>query len=302
MRMMGFVSVAKASALVAIVITANFGLRAQGQGSATLMDSAAVPRFGTFWSAAHLNQPPTPMDPFQGALPVYAISGKTNVFVIDDRDVDFQAWYAGIAAGGSRDNIPMKGTSLALSSALAASSAASTTDLSGPPIPPGATSTNTDSDLEQFTFSPMVYGAQDLWLSVSVTNTSAYFVIHTPDSNGMYDLFGTGNLAPNAPNAPGLNRANWAWLGRTTAGQTNCILSNIWSTQGFFRLGTMLDSNSDGITDAYSNLIGLNSNSDLDGDGVSDVEEMREGRNPMIPGAVGDTNSVARLDVFTVLR
>jgi len=132
-----------------------------------------------------------------------------------------------------------------------------------------------------------------------VTNSVANFTIHTPDT-AAYDLFGTTNLSANVP---GLNLTNWVWLLRTDVGQTNnIILTNLWPDIGFFRLGTMLDSNSDGVTDAYSNLVGLNSSSDLDGDGVSDVEEMREGRNPMVAGAVGDASGVARLDVFTVLR
>lgn len=144
------------------------------------------------------------------------------------------------------------------------------------------------------------YTTGDLWLEIiRVTNSVANFTIHTPDT-AVYDLFGTTNLSANVP---GLNLTNWVWLLRTDVGQTNnIILTNLWPDMGFFRLGTMLDSNSDGVTDAYSNLVGLNSISDLDGDGVSDVEEMREGRNPMVAGAVGDASGVARLDVFTVLR
>ena len=135
-----------------------------------------------------------------------------------------------------------------------------------------------------------------------ITNANGYFIIHPPAAEaatGVYDLFGATNLTPSAP---GPNPTNWVWLGRTSAGQTNYVVANLVVPQGFFRLGTMLDSNADGVTDAYSNLVGLNSNSDLDGDGVSDVEEMREGRNPLVAGAIADTNGVARLDVFTVLR
>jgi len=64
----------------------------------------------------------------------------------------------------------------------------------------------------------------------------------------------------------------------------------------------MYDSNGDGVPDAYTQLVGLADVSDQDGDGVSSVEEMREGRNPMVTGAIGDVSGVARLDVFTVLR
>lgn len=299
MKKPGMLSVIRKTALVAaFVVASGGGLRASAQVTATLIDSSVEPRCGTYWRAQRTNEPPLPMDPFKGALPVYALSTGSNVFLIDDRDVDYTAWYALLRSDAVIESVPMKSSAVALASAVASLSDAATEDISIP-IPPGAAGAGTNTDLGGITFTPMVYGSQDLWLSASVSNSVASFLIHTPDSTAIYDLFGTSNLAPNVP---GLNLTNWVWLGRTTAGQTNLTLVNLWITQGFFRLGTMLDSNSDGVTDAYSNLVGLNSSADMDRDGVSDIEEMREGRNPMIAGAVPDTNNLARLDVFTVLR
>ena len=300
MKKLGPVSVMCKTALLAVLVATSGGpLRAHAQITATLIDSSAEPRFGTYWRVQHTNEPPLPMDPFKGALPVYALSTGSNIFVIDDRDVDYVAWYALLSSDAAVETVPMKSSAVALTSAVASLSTTAAADAPSIPIPPGAGDTGTNTDPGGITFTPMAYGSQDLWLGVSVSNSLASFVIHTPDSSAMYDLFGTSNLAPNVP---GLNLTNWVWLGRTTTGQTNYVVANLWPAEGFFRLGTMLDSNADGVTDAYSNLVGLNSNSDLDGDGVSDVEEMREGRNPMIAGAVADTNGLARLDVFTVLR
>ncbi len=128
------------------------------------------------------------------------------------------------------------------------------------------------------------------------SNSLVLVITNTPNSGWLtnsYDLFYTTNMAP---------LPNWAWLGRSVPGQTNFIVSPLPQPQCYFRLGTMYDSNGDGVPDAYTQLVGLADVSDQDGDGVSNVEEMREGRNPMVTGAIGDVSGVARLDVFTVLR
>jgi hypothetical protein len=124
------------------------------------------------------------------------------------------------------------------------------------------------------------YTADDLWLEIiSVTNGLANFTIHTPDT-AAYDLFGTTNLSANVP---GLNLTNWVWLLRTDVGQTNnIILTNLWPDMGFFRLGTMLDSDGDGLTDAYEKLVSHTDPTkwDTDGDGLSDGWEVAHGMNP----------------------
>ncbi len=102
---------------------------------------------------------------------------------------------------------------------------------------------------------PQVFTTNDLWLEVvGVSNTTAYLVIHIPwnETNGVYDLFGTTNLSANVP---GLNVTNWVWLTRTTAWQMNIAMANLWPDMGFFILGTMLDSDGDGLTDAYEKLV-----------------------------------------------
>ncbi|MGA3163627.1 MAG: hypothetical protein ABSD77_05445 [Verrucomicrobiota bacterium] len=131
---------------------------------------------------------------------------------------------------------------------------------------------------------PQVFTTNDLWLEVSgVSNATAYLVIHIPwnETNGVYDLFGTTNLAANVP---GLNVTNWVWLARTAAWQTNINMANLWPDMGVFRLGTMLDSDGDGLTDAYEKLISHTdpNNPDTSGDGISDGWEVALGLNPLL--------------------
>ena len=148
------------------------------------------------------------------------------------------------------------------------------------------------------TGTPLPASADTLLLEITgVATNTACLVVHPPAAevtSGVYDLFMTTNLS--------LNATNWLWTRRTLPGQTAISVYGVPPNMGFFVLGTMLDSNGDGVTDAYTHLVGLADNSDLDGDGVSNIDEMRQGRNPQVFGAVADANDVARLDVFTVLR
>jgi len=124
------------------------------------------------------------------------------------------------------------------------------------------------------------YPSNVLWLElVTVTNQIGAFVIHTPEPSAAYDLFATTNLSTAVP---GLNLTNWAWLERLGPGQTNFVVSGLLSTECYFILGTMLDSDTDGLTDAYENLVShtLPMNPDTDGDGLSDGWEVFNGMNP----------------------
>ena len=133
-------------------------------------------------------------------------------------------------------------------------------------------------------YQPQVFTTNDLWLQVRMTNTTMSLVIHPPwnETNGMWDLFATTNLNPNAA---GLNLTNWAWELRTDAWQTNLPIANFSiSDQCYLRLGTMLDSDGDGLTDAYERLVSHTdpNNWDTDGDGISDGAEVALGLNPLV--------------------
>jgi len=57
-----------------------------------LVPAGQLPRYGTFWSLQRTNCPPLPFCPFP-ELPVYWINKERNVFLLDDRSVDYQALY-----------------------------------------------------------------------------------------------------------------------------------------------------------------------------------------------------------------
>jgi hypothetical protein len=145
------------------------------------------------------------------------------------------------------------------------------------------------------------YSTNELWLEITgVTNGEAEFVIHSPVVEP-YDLFMTTNLAADVP---GLNLTNWVWEVRASAGQTNPPPVPAANEMAFYRLGTTNDMDSDGLTDAFENLVSHSNPSaaNPDGDDLNDYEEYRLGRNPNAAGTVPDTNTVIRLEVFTRLQ
>ncbi len=155
--------------------------------------------------------PPSPFNPLPD-LPLAGDDGLANnqVYVVDDRDFDFSAFWADTAP--ARNN----GGMLAM-------------DDGGPPTPEGGTNSNGGGGGAD-------YGARwttnDLWLEiVSETDQTAALVIHQPWNaavNGVYDVVFTTNLTPPAA---------WQWVMRTAQGQTNLVVSNLPPDLGFFRLG-----------------------------------------------------------------
>jgi hypothetical protein len=205
---------------------------------------------GTFYSLQNPEWPPLPADVRQ--LPVWDFGNY--FFLLDDLDVNYATPL--VAKGGGMQAMV------------------------DPPPPPGGGGGGTNIQPQSFP-APTT---NDLWLAVSgVSNATAYLVIHFPwnETNGICDLFGTTNLAADVP---GLNVTNWAWLDRTTAWQTNISVANLWPDIGFFMLGTMLDSDGDGLTDAYEKLVSHTdpNNPDTDSDGISDGWEVALGLNPLL--------------------
>jgi hypothetical protein len=214
-------------------------------------------RAGAFYSLQNPEWPPLPADVRQ--LPVWDFGNY--FFLLDDLDVDYAPPRRPVAGtgGGMR---AMAGID-----------------------PPGGGGGGGGTNIQPQGFPAPT--TNDLWLSVSsVSNATANLVIHFPwnETNGICDLFGTTNLAANVP---GLNVTNWAWLTRTTAWQTNISIANLWPDMGSFMLGTMLDSDGDGLPDAYEKLVSHTdpNNADTDGDGISDLDEVLNGTDPRTPNS-----------------
>ena len=94
-----------------------------------------------------------------------------------------------------------------------------------------------------------------------------------------YDVFAAGALQSPLANAV------WYWMGRGNSANTYTL--PIVSQNVFLILGTPQDSDFDGLTDAYENLVSHTNpnNADTDGDGISDSDEILFGTNPLTANA-----------------
>ncbi len=111
--------------------------------------------------------------------------------------------------------------------------------------------------------------------------TNLLLTICSDDEAAQYDLYYATNLA---------SPITWVWLARSQPGETQLVLEGPLDSMGFFRLGTMLDSDWDGLPDAYELLISMTSTNtpslvDSDGDGMPDNWELRWGLDPQIDDA-----------------
>jgi hypothetical protein len=158
-----------------------------------------------------------------------------------------------------------------------------TSDLAPPDPGGGAGDTNT-YDLGSFD-SAVSFSTNDLWLQIVGQNNSvSSLVIHTPwnvtGSNFLFDVFATTNLLPNVP---GLNGTNWMFVTRSSLGQTNLFVSPApGAPVCFFRLGTLQDTDGDGLTDAFEKLVSHTDPNvwDSNGNGIGDGDEISPGGLP----------------------
>ena len=230
--------------LRAMIVVSPAFILANRTQAQQLMRVDVPPPGGPFYSIQKTNQPPLPFNPF----PELEIYSWGEIFFFDDSQVDYEA-------------------SMNLMS------------VDPPPMPgPGGGGGGSSSNNVPPAYG---WGSNDLWLEITgMTNTTGWFIIHTP-TNSPYDLFHTTNLTVSVG---GLNLTNRTWLYRTASGETNLTVTNLWSAQGCFNLGTMLDSDGDGLTDAYEYLVSHTNPSiaDTDGDGLSDYGELVLGTNPNV--------------------
>jgi hypothetical protein len=250
------------SLAAALTLVTNGRLRAQ-TADLLLVPSNAVPLSATFYSIQNSNQPPLPFNLFP-ELDVYALSDAPGRYWVDDRDVDYAAL---------REQSEMESALSSLEQQSGQNSAQGP-----PPIPGGGGGVG---GVGGGGYQYRAYTSADLWLQVAGTtnagtlNGTAYLVIHAPSgaTNDVYDLFATTNLAPSA----------WQWVLRTTAGETNLIVTGLAGPNEFFILGTMLlASDGSGLTVAYEHLVGSALSSD--NYGTPNAWYLQNDLNPLIPG------------------
>ena len=125
--------------------------------------------------------------------------------------------------------------------------------------------------------------AYDVWIT-NVTATAASggamtvtFSIEGGSSGEVYDVFANSILSPGSTGVP------WAWMGAGESCTTYQITVNS-SHNAFIRLGTPQDTDGDGLTDAYEDLVSHTdpNNADTDGDGIPDGWEVLMGLNPLV--------------------
>jgi len=125
-----------------------------------------------------------------------------------------------------------------------------------------------------------------------ITNTVAWYATNSlwtvefeiQGTNSPADVFTTTNLSGN-----NLTNSYWVWLERGPSCYTYQY-TNQAPGQSYYILGTMLDSDSDGLTDAYEKLASktLINNPDSDGDGLVDGDEVLHETNPHSQDSDGD--------------
>ena len=171
---------------------------------------------------------------------------------------------------------------------------------SAPPVPSGPTVFNAISGLGWLQWMGAASNcvtSSSVWMTNTAsalagggTNQTATCTFTLVGGSGGvgYDVFATAALSQSDPNY------GWGWLGQ---GYTCNIYSmtNLPVPGALLILGTPLDSDFDGLTDAYEKLVSKTDplNPDTDGDGLSDYFEVVFGMLPLTGNAVASLGSIS---------
>lgn len=106
------------------------------------------------------------------------------------------------------------------------------------------------------------------------------FTIEGGSDGVPYDVFATSALKSL------ITSAQWAWMGQAYHCNVYTI-TNLPSSACFLILGQAIDSDGDGLTDAYEKLVSHTdpNNTDSDGDGISDSDEVLNHTDPHTPNS-----------------
>lgn len=171
---------------------------------------------------------------------------------------------------------------------------------SAPTVPPGPTVFNAISGpgwLQWAGSAASCVTSSNVWLTNltatlvgSGTNwtTSETFEIAGGGDGLVYDVFATAALGATDP------AYGWAWLGQGY----HCnkyTMTNLPPFSAYTILGTGLDSDFDGLTDAYESLVSKTDpyNADTDGDGLSDYYEVIAGLSPLTASTLPSLDSIS---------
>ena len=104
------------------------------------------------------------------------------------------------------------------------------------------------------------------------SQTSVALAWGSEDSFDAFDIFTTVHLKTNAAQQV---KGLWVWLGRTQYGETNIVITNLWPEARWFKLGSMLDSDMDGLPDTFEVIVSQTNpgKRDSDDDGKGDGEK-----------------------------
>jgi hypothetical protein len=119
------------------------------------------------------------------------------------------------------------------------------------------------------TYSTNFWITNTTFVATSNGTTTISFTIEGGQDGLMYDVFAIGTLP-----SPTLSSGNWSWLGQ--GGHFTNYTVSITSGNAFLMLGSPQDTDFDGLTDAYENLVSHSSptNYTTDGSGMADGWEV----------------------------